>query len=119
MTTELSLNYFDLRKSLEPPPASPRHKSTFRPRPPKKARPMSLAEQKKHEEERGILITKVGELQAANDKQATEIANLNTKNKQQEEDFTAPARDATPPSSESSATSSRGKSLSSIDPTAT
>ena len=47
-----------------------------------------LAEQKKHEDERGILLTKVDELQTASDKQATEIANLSTKIKQQEEDFT-------------------------------
>jgi hypothetical protein len=46
-----------------------------------------LSEQKNHEEARGILVTKVSELQAANDKLNTEIANLTTKVKQQEEDF--------------------------------
>ena len=88
LSTELSLNYVGLRKSLEQATSVAKTQVDVQTKAAEKGAADVLAEQKRHEEERGILVTKVGELQAANDKQATEIANLSTKNKQQEEDFT-------------------------------
>ena len=88
LSTELSLNYIGLRKSLESATGVAKTQIDVQTKAAEKSAADVLAEQKKHEEERGILVTKVGELQAANDKQATEIANLTTKNKQQEDDFT-------------------------------
>ena len=88
LSTELSLNYVDLRKSLEAATSVAKTQVDVQTKAAEKSQADVLAEQKKHEDERGILVTKVGELQAANDKQATEIANLTNKIKQQEEDFT-------------------------------
>ena len=87
LTTELSVNYFDLRKSLEAATSVAKQQVDVEAAAAAKSQADVLGEQKKHEDERGILITKVGELQTANDKQATELENLKTKNKQQEEDF--------------------------------
>ena len=88
LTTELSLNYVNLRKSLESATSVAKQQVDVQTKAAEKSQADVLGEQKKHEEERSILVTKVGELQGANDKQATEIANLTTKIKQQEEDFT-------------------------------
>ena len=88
LSTELSLNYVNLRKSLESATNVAKGQVDVQTKAAEKSQADVLAEQKKHEEERGILVTKVGELQAANDKSATEIANLTSKNKQQDEDFT-------------------------------
>lgn len=88
LSTELSLNYIGLRKSLEQATSVAKTQVDVQTKAAEKGAADVLAEQKRHEEERGILVTKVGELQAANDKQATEIANLSTKIRQQEEDFT-------------------------------
>jgi hypothetical protein len=85
LTTELSLNYFDLRKSLESANSVAKTQIDVEAKAAEKSQADVLGEQKKHEEERGILVTKVGELQAANDKQATEIANKDAKIKQQED----------------------------------
>ena len=87
LSTELSLNYVSLRKSLEASTGVAKTQVDVQTKAAEKSAADVLAEQKKHEDERGILVTKVGELQAANDKQATDIANLTNKNKQQEEDF--------------------------------
>ena len=76
MTTELSLNYVNLRKSLESSTSVAKQQVDVQTKAAEKSQADVLAEQKKHEEERRILLTKVGELQAANDKQATEIAEL-------------------------------------------
>jgi hypothetical protein len=88
LTTELSVNYINLRKSLESATSVAKKQVDVETQAAEKSQADVLGEQKKHEEERGILVTKVGELQAANDKQATELANANGKIKQQDEDFT-------------------------------
>jgi len=88
LTTELSLNYVNLRKSLESATSVAKAQVDVEANAAQKSQADVLGEQKKHEDERGILVTKVGELQAANDKQATEIANKDAKIKQQDEDFT-------------------------------
>jgi hypothetical protein len=88
LSTELSLNYVNLRKSLESATSVAKGQVDVQTKAAEKSAADVLAEQKKHEEERGILVTKVGELQSANDKAATEKANLETKIKQMDEDFT-------------------------------
>jgi hypothetical protein len=88
LTTELSVNYVNLRKSLESATSVAKQQVDVEAKAAEKSQADVLGEQKKHEDERGILVTKVGELQAANDKQATENANLTAKVKQQDEDFT-------------------------------
>ncbi|HEX3450299.1 MAG TPA: hypothetical protein VHS97_18740, partial [Isosphaeraceae bacterium] len=87
LSTELSLNYVNLRKSLESATSVAKQQVDVEAKAAEKSQADVLGEQKKHEDERGILVTKVTELQTANDKQATQIANLENKNKQQEEDF--------------------------------
>jgi hypothetical protein len=88
LSTELSLNYVGLRKSLESATSVSKTQIDVQTKAAEKGAADVLAESKKHEEERGSLVSKVGDLQAANDKQATDIANLTNKNKQQEDDFT-------------------------------
>jgi len=88
LATEVSLNYVNLRKSLESATSVGKQQVDVQTKAAEKSQADVLGEQQKHEAERNILVTKVGELQAANDKQATENANLATKVKQQEEDFT-------------------------------
>jgi hypothetical protein len=88
LSSELSLNYIGLRKSLESATSVSKTQVDVQTKAAEKSAADVLAEQKKHEDERGTLVTKVGDLQAANDKQATELANLTNKNKQQEDDFT-------------------------------
>jgi hypothetical protein len=87
LTTELALNYVNLRKSLESATSVAKQQVDVEAKAAEKSHADVLGEQKNHEDARGILVTKVGELQTANDNQATQIANLTTKNKQQEEDF--------------------------------
>jgi hypothetical protein len=87
LSTELSLNYVNLRKSLEASTGVAKTQVDVQTKAAEKSAADVLAEQKDHEEKRNSLVTKVTELQGANDKQATEIANLSTKIKQQEEDF--------------------------------
>jgi hypothetical protein len=87
LSTELSLNYVNLRKSLESATSVAKQQVDVEAKAAEKSQADVLGEQKKHEDERGILVTKVTELQTANDKQATQVANLENKNKQQEEDF--------------------------------
>jgi hypothetical protein len=88
LSTELSLNYVGLRKSLESATSVSKTQVDVQTKAAEKSAADVLAESKKHEEERGSLVSKVGDLQAANDKQATDIANLTNKSKQQEDDFT-------------------------------
>ena len=87
LSTELSLNYVNLRKSLEAATGVSKTQVDVQTKAAEKSAADVLAEQKSHEDARGILVTKVSELQGANDKQATEIANLSSRIKQQEEDF--------------------------------
>jgi hypothetical protein len=87
LTTELSLNYVNLRKSLESSTTVAKQQVDVQTKAAEKSQADVLGEQNKHEEERKILLTKVGELQGANDKQATEVANKESKIRQQEEDF--------------------------------
>src|SRR5262249_55650938 len=87
LTTELSLNYESVRKNLES--ATDVHKKGVGVQ--EKAASGShaelLAEQKKHVDERGTLLTKVDQLQTTLDKTQNEVLNLTKKLKDQEDDF--------------------------------
>jgi hypothetical protein len=87
LATELSLNYIGLRKSLENSTNVSKTQIDVQTKAAEKSAADVLAEGKKHEDERNILVTKVGELQALNDKQASENTNKDAKIKQQEDDF--------------------------------
>ncbi len=93
LSTELSLNYINLRKSLESSTSVAKQQVDVQTKAAEKSQADVLAEQNKHEEERQILITKVGELQAANDKHATEIANKDDQDQAARGRFRPPARD--------------------------
>ncbi len=114
-TGALTSTTCSLRKSLESSTSVAKQQVDVQTKAAEKSQADVLAEQKKHEEERGILVTKVGELQGANDKQATEIANLSNKIKQQEDDFSRhKPRYPRRPSSANSAIRSRKTSSFSI-----
>ena len=87
LSTELSLNYVNLRKSLEASTSVAKTQVDVQTKAAEKSAADVLAEQKRHEDERGILVTKVSEQQGLIDKQSTDNANLAGKIKQQEEDF--------------------------------
>jgi hypothetical protein len=87
LSTELSLNYVNLRKSLEASTSVAKSQVDVQTKAAEKSAADVLAEQNKHTEERATLVNKVTEQQGLIDKQATEIANKDTKLKQQEEDF--------------------------------
>jgi hypothetical protein len=88
LTTEISLDYSALRQSLESATSVAKQQVDVQSKAAADSRTDLEAEHKKHDEERGTLLTKVDQLQTDSDKKATEIASLTTKNKQQEEDFT-------------------------------
>ena len=73
------------------PPASPRQQVDVEAKAAEKSQADVLGEQKKHEDERGILVTKVGELQDSQRQASHRDRQSDNKNKQQEEDFTAQA----------------------------
>ena len=87
VTTELSVDYAGVRQSLEGATSVAKQQVDVQSKAASDSRNDLESEHKKHEEERGSLLTKVDQLQTDNDKKATEIASLTTKNKQLEEDF--------------------------------
>jgi hypothetical protein len=88
LTTELSVAYLNVRKNLEAATSVGKVGIDVQAKAATDSRTDLEAEHKKHDEERGGLLTKVDQLQTDNDKKGTEIASLNTKVKQLEEDFT-------------------------------
>ena len=88
VTTELSVGYAGVRQSLEGATKIAKDQVDVQAKAATDSRIDLEAEHKKHEEERGSLLTKVDQLQTDNDKKATDIASLATKNKQLEEDYT-------------------------------
>jgi hypothetical protein len=87
LTTELALNYVSVRQNLES--ATDVHKKGVGVQ--EKAASDShtelIAEQKKHVDERGTLLTKVDQLQTTLDKKENEVLNLTKRLKDQEDDF--------------------------------
>jgi hypothetical protein len=88
LTTEISKDYLSLRQSLEAATTVAKTQVDVQAKAATDSRADLEAEHKKHEEERGTLLTKVDQLQTDSDKKSTEIASLTTKIKQLEEDFT-------------------------------
>jgi len=88
LSTELSLNYTDLRNRLESATSVSKAQVDVQTKSATDSAADLQAEHKKHDEERGNLLTKVDQLQTDNDKKGTEIASLQQRLKQQEEDLT-------------------------------
>jgi peptidoglycan hydrolase CwlO-like protein len=87
LLNELSLNYADLRHNLESSTTVAKQQNDVHAKAATDSRADLENEHKKHESDRGSLLTKVDQLQTDNNNKATEIANLSTKIKQMEEDF--------------------------------
>jgi hypothetical protein len=87
LATQLSLNYLNVRQSLEGATNVGKQQVDAQAKAAAESQADLLGEQKKHAEERQTLLTKVDQLQTESDKRQTEITNLTSKNKQQEDDF--------------------------------
>ena len=78
LNTELSLNYVTVRRSLESATGAAKLQIDTQTKAATDSHADVLAETKKHEDERGTLLTKVDQLQTDNDKRGQEIATLKT-----------------------------------------
>lgn len=85
-TTALSVNYVNVRHSLESATTSNKQQVDVQTKAATDSHADTLAEQKKHEEERGTLLTKVDQLQTALDQAQNQILNLNKNVKDQQDD---------------------------------
>ncbi len=74
LTTEISKDYLSLRQSLEASTTVAKQQVDVQTKAATDSRADLEAEHKKHEEERGSLLTKVDQLQTDSDKKSTEIA---------------------------------------------
>jgi len=88
LTTQLSLNYLNVRSSLEGATNVGKQQVDVQAKAAADSQADLQNEQKKHVDERQTLLTKVDQLQTESDKRATDVTNLTSKNKQQEDDFT-------------------------------
>ena len=88
LSTELSANYQDLRQKLESATNVAKQQVDVQAKAADASRADLDAEHKKHEDERQILVNKVGEQQTEIDKKLTEVANLQAKLKQFQDDYT-------------------------------
>ena len=86
LTTELSLNYVNVRQNLQSATDVNKQQVDVQSKAAKDSHDETLAEQKKHTDERGALLTKVDQLQTALDKVQNEVLNLTTRLKQTEDD---------------------------------
>jgi hypothetical protein len=87
LTTELSLNYVSVRDNLTSATDVKKKEVDVQVKNATDSHNEVLAEQKKHGEERGTLLTKVDQLQTALDKTQNEVLNLTKRLKDQEDDF--------------------------------
>jgi len=87
LSTELSLNYFDLRQKLESATSVGKAQTDVQTKAAEASRADLDAEHKKHEDERNILVVKVTDQQTAIEQKLTENANLAAKIKQMEGDY--------------------------------
>jgi len=87
LTTQLSLNYVGVRKSLEGATTVAKSQVDVQAKSASDSQAELLNEQNKHKSERETLLTKVDQLQTESDKRGTEVLNLTQKLKQQEDDF--------------------------------
>ncbi|MFI5460447.1 MAG: hypothetical protein ACHRXM_33945 [Isosphaerales bacterium] len=87
LTTQLSLNYINVRHSLESATKVAKDQVDVQAKAAADSQAELQNEQKKHVDERGTLLTKVDTLQTESDKRQTEVLNLTQKLKQQEDDL--------------------------------
>jgi hypothetical protein len=87
LSTELSNSYQDLRQRLDSATNVSKAQVDVQTKAATDSQGDLQAEHKKHEEERQTLLTKVDQLTTDNDKKTTDIANLSTKLKQQQDDY--------------------------------
>lgn len=87
LSTEVSLNYVDVKRNLESVNGVNNQKLAVETEAVKKAKDDLSDVHKKHEDERQSLLTRVDQYQSDNAKMQTEIANLNSKIRKSEEDF--------------------------------
>lgn len=87
MTTQLSIDYVDVRHALESSTMVTREIVGLHTKAAENARQDVIDEHKMHEDERVILLSKVDSLSSAADRMAIEIANLTSELRQQREDF--------------------------------
>ncbi len=87
LSTEMSSNYQGLRKSLESTTSVAKGANDIQAKAAADSKADLEAEHTKHESERQSLLTKVDQLQTDNDKKATQIANLETQNRQMKEEY--------------------------------
>jgi hypothetical protein len=87
LTNQVSLNYVDIKRSLEAANGVNAQKLSVAEKSFNDSKTDLTTEQQKHADERQNLLTKVDQYQTDNARQATEIANLTSKLRQTEEDF--------------------------------
>jgi hypothetical protein len=87
LTTELSVNYLNVRHNLESATNVAQKQVEVQTKAAGDSHSETLAEQKRHEDERSTLLTKVDTLGTALDKAQNEVLALKTENTRQAEDF--------------------------------
>jgi hypothetical protein len=87
LTTEMALNYLNLRRSLEAATSVAKQQVDTQTSAASKAHTETIEEGKRHEEERSTLLTKVDQLQTALDKTQNELLAAKTEITRQGEDF--------------------------------
>lgn len=87
LTTELALNYVSVKDNLTSSTDVKKKEVDVQIKAATDSHAETIAEQKKHGEERGTLLTKVDQLQTALDKTQNEVLNLTKRLKDQEDDF--------------------------------
>ncbi len=92
LTTEMALNYVNLRRSLEAATSVAKVQVDTQTGAASKAHAETLEENKRHEEERSTLLTKVDQLQTALDKAQNELLAAKTEITRQGEDLRGSAR---------------------------
>ena len=89
LSTDMSANYEGLRKSLESSTSVAKGQIDIQTKAFTDSKADLEAEHSKHEQSRQELLTKVDQLTTDNDKKTTQIANLETQNKQLRDDYDA------------------------------
>jgi hypothetical protein len=87
LTTEMALNYLNLRRSLEAAQSVAKQQVDLQTGAASKAHTETVEETKRHEDERSTLLTKVDQLQTALDKVQNELLAAKTEITRQGEDF--------------------------------
>jgi len=87
LSTQLSVNYIELRRQLEAATTVGKAQTDVQTKAAEASRSELDAEHKKHEEERQILVTKVGDQQTLIDQKTTENANLTESIKRLQGDY--------------------------------